>query len=201
MVGLIRAIDRKARRHRYGVGAAPPGDVSAELGSLLTERPSNGIELRFDRRGRAFTPDYAPPSPPVSPSSAARWALAPLSWRDPEIPRIATGRAALRRSATASRRLIWSRAGSASRPARTGPVAGYLQPADGPGRRALYSSLHPVTGDQLLSTSPLEGNDMGYQGTILLGYLLERAPVTAALGIRIGIPVPWASRFGRRVRV
>jgi hypothetical protein len=66
----------------------------------------------------------------------------------------------------------------------------------GLGRLALFAGTHPVTGDQLLSTSPLEITDMGYGEPLLLGYLVARASTTGQLGVRT-VPVPWASRFGQ----
>ncbi len=55
--------------------------------------------------------------------------------------------------------------------------------------------MHPVTGDQLLSTSIIELGAMGYGDHVLLGYLAPSAPVTGHLGVsRVG--VPWALRFG-----
>jgi hypothetical protein len=97
--------------------------------------------------------------------------------------------------------MVFDRSRSRSDAAEAGEVIGYLHANDGPGRRALFSSIHPVTGDQLLSTSEHEGNDMGYLETTKLGYLLERAPMTTVLGIRPGMTVPWASRFARRARI
>jgi len=64
----------------------------------------------------------------------------------------------------------------------------------------LYSSHHPVTGDQLLSSSEWEGSDMGYVGTQLLGWLEPGAPITG--GVEADRPpLPWASRLGRTARV
>jgi hypothetical protein len=70
---------------------------------------------------------------------------------------------------------------------------------DAPGRVALLSAIHPITGDQLLTTSEWEPNDLGYGEPELLGYLDALAPVTGSLELRRR-DVPWASHFGRRVR-
>ena len=201
VLGLVRTVDRDARRHRYGVGGAPSGEVSAELGSLLIGHPRGGVEVRQDRDGRVSTPGYSPLPRQASAADAARWAAAPVTWRDTGVPATATMRAVVRRSATGAMRLLsdHSRSGTAD-PCAT-EVVGFLHSKPGPGRLALYSSMHPVTGDQLLSTSRLEGNDMGYSRTTLLGHLVEQAPVTRRLGIRPAVQVPWASRFGKRARI
>jgi hypothetical protein len=41
---------------------------------------------------------------------------------------------------------------------------------------------------------------MGYGDAELMGYLLDRAPVTGTVGIHRRPEVPWASRVGQRVR-
>jgi len=56
-----------------------------------------------------------------------------------------------------------------------------------------------VTGDQLLTSHPLEAADMGYVETTLLGSLLAAAPMTGRLGVE-DVGVPWASRFGHNAR-
>jgi hypothetical protein len=54
-------------------------------------------------------------------------------------------------------------------------------------------------GDQLLTIRPLAAADMGYVDAVQLGHLVARAPVTGSLGLK-RYAVPWASRFGLRVR-
>ena len=64
-----------------------------------------------------------------------------------------------------------------------------------PGSGPLYSALHPVTGDQLLTRDPQEAFRLGYSEPIVLGELMLSAPLTGRLDhVRFG--VPWASRFG-----
>jgi glycosyltransferase involved in cell wall biosynthesis len=119
-----------------------------------------------------------------------RWAIDPLTWRgfSTPIPRI---RACVRRSLD-SLRLV-GRPRGAGGPA--GQLVGYLRSTPSDGSLPLYSASHPVTGDQLLTTSPRETADLGYERAAVLGYLAPEAPLTGRLGtIRAGIP--WASRFG-----
>ncbi|HKP89852.1 MAG TPA: hypothetical protein VJT75_07725, partial [Thermoleophilaceae bacterium] len=68
-----------------------------------------------------------------------------------------------------------------------------------PSRLPLFSAVHPVTGDQLLTTEPHEAADLGYGDAELLGYLDRVAPVTGRLGTERR-DVPWGSHLGRRVR-
>jgi hypothetical protein len=66
-------------------------------------------------------------------------------------------------------------------------------------RLPLFSAVHPITGDQLLTTDRLEAADLGYGDAELLGYLDPSAPVTGRLGTERR-DVPWGSHLGRRVR-
>jgi hypothetical protein len=78
-------------------------------------------------------------------------------------------------------------------------LVGHLESEPTPRSTVLHSAIHPVTGDQLLSTNPWEANDMGYGISVVLGHIVTRAPVTGTLEPN-GVRVPWASRFGERVR-
>jgi hypothetical protein len=124
--------------------------------------------------------------------SAARWAVAPLAWRDNGVPLRARARAMAGR---ASRALGRGRPVSAAPLARVASI--HVHPT--PSRLPLFSAVHPVTGDQLLTTERLEAADLGYGEPELLGYLDAQAPVTGRLGITPR-EVPWGSHFGRRVR-
>src|SRR5207249_10853456 len=121
-----------------------------------------------------------------------RWVLAPRAWRGLAVGPPARARAALRRAALVVR----------CRPARSSaPVAvvAHVHRNESPGRLPLYSAFHPVTGDQLLATNECEPVDMGYGRAALLGYVDGSAPVTGTLEPQRP-HVPWASRFGQRVR-
>ena len=106
--------------------------------------------------------------------AATRWTLAPLAWRDAGAP-----------LGTRARTTLW-RLGRVfrGRPSFGGPVA----------------AIHPFTGDQLLTTNESEAGDMGYGEAVLIGYLDAVAPVTGHLGVRERPRLPWASRYGQRVR-
>ncbi|MGH2840233.1 MAG: hypothetical protein ACRDKY_05340, partial [Solirubrobacteraceae bacterium] len=78
-------------------------------------------------------------------------------------------------------------------PARL-PGAAHLARQRTDGARPLYSAIHPVTGDQLLSNDPSESSDLGYGAPVLLGYVEAAAPASGSLALARP-PVPWASRF------
>jgi hypothetical protein len=124
-----------------------------------------------------------------------RWVVAPLGWRDSGERPAALLRAALRRAALAAA------AGPPHPPAPDGgPPLGWLHRDPGPGRLPLHSALHPLTGDQLLTTDRWEAVDLGYGEPVLLGHLEAAAPVTGRLGVIARPLLLVASRFGRRVR-
>ena len=61
---------------------------------------------------------------------------------------------------------------------------------------ALFSAVHPVTANQLVTRDPSEARELGYGREQILGYALAVAPVTGTLerppfGIPLGV-----SRFG-----
>jgi glycosyltransferase involved in cell wall biosynthesis/GT2 family glycosyltransferase len=195
LVGLLRSMDPSARRHRYGIGEIPSGHYVSELGALLADPGPATLPVSISPDGRLATADYTPSPETPAWQAVARWVAAPAVWREVEIPAAARTRAVARRAATGAVRMV-----RRPREPAGGPCVGYLHTRPARGRLALYSSLHPVTGDQLLSTGEHEGNDLGYVNTVLIGYLVGGAPETGRLG-----PIPtrpaWASRFGSMARV
>ncbi|HEX8856968.1 MAG TPA: glycosyltransferase [Thermoleophilaceae bacterium] len=196
LLGLVRTVDLDARTHRYGVGAVPPGTVAGELGSLHIQPGDQSIPVWLSADGVFSTDRYTLPSHAPGRKSAAKWAVAPLAWRGsgPLGPRV---RAAVRRGLTAVSALS---GGARAEAERQGAPVGYLHPPDTAVESVpLYSAWLPVTGDQLLTSHPLEAADMGYVETTLLGSLLAAAPMTGRLGVE-DVGVPWASRFGHNAR-
>jgi len=193
-VGLVRAVDLAKRRHVYGVGKIPDGQVAGELGSLLP-RPGVGRKpVWLSRNGKLLPEGPGSGSDRPGLTASARWVLAPLRWNR-RAPLLVNARAISRRAASSAQAMALKR----PRTRAEGEPAGYLFEEEGPGRVPLFSADHPVLDDQLLSVSRLEASDMGYVNTILLGYLQESAPITGRLGLaRVG--VPWASRFGLEAR-
>ena len=186
-------MDTAARRHRYGVGTPPPGSVSLELGALHTERREDSVPvwLAEDRvvvdggvacRAGDRPPGRARAGPPRRSRGAARV------------------RCCRERGPPHAARWTSCRAGGdgADAPRRRAHPHGYLWSSDAPNRRELHLAIHPVTGDQLLTPWPREALDMGYGEVTRLGWV-STVPFTEAREPR-HVDVPWASRFGRRVR-
>jgi hypothetical protein len=153
------------------------------------------VPVRSTTGGRLLFGEPAEPHPAPSALAAARYALAPLGWQG-----VAP---AVTRTMSAGRRAVESLRSVGRRPAEPdrseSAVVGYLFGEHAPGRLPLYVADHPVTGDQLLTRSPLEAADMGYGAARVVGHLLPFAPVTGSLASR-ELAVPWAAKFGTRVR-
>jgi hypothetical protein len=190
LAGLMRSVDLDSRRHRYRLGEAPPGLPAGELGALLTAPVDDCDPVWIDAAGQVFTVSPLGGGRP-SLRAAAAWIVDPLTWTgfSHGAPKL---RASLRR-ALDSARILASAPSVDGRPRRP---AGYVLRSPGEHTLALYGALHPVTGDQLLTTEPDEIDGLGYGHDALLGYLVARAPVTRTLG-PIRPAAPWAARFGQ----
>jgi hypothetical protein len=195
--GLVRALDHAARRHRYAAGQLPPGQVVGELGTLLAPGGGPGVPLWIDADGGVRTPGWPSRAIRAGAWDRLRHVVAPLTWR---------GERGAQRARTAAQRAldVALRAVSDEAPddqaTPPGRPAGFLHAEPGEGRVPLYGGVHPVTGDQLLTSEQWEPVDAGYGDVALLGHLEARAPVTGLLGLHRRVPLPWASRRGLRVR-
>lgn len=191
--GLLRTIDAEPRRHRVAIGTARAGEPTWELGALLDRNPGEGIGVWTDEEGRLHTESYAPTRHPYSVSQTLRWVGAPGSWRGFGRPR-ARARAVARRGVEAIRHTR-RRPGIATRPAGDREPMAWLLPDPGPDRCPLFSAIHPITADQLVTRDPSEARELGYGTAQMLGYALALSPVTGTLR-RPRLSVPWGSRFG-----
>jgi hypothetical protein len=190
LVGLIRSIDHGHRRHRYGAGGRPAGELAGELGALYSAPIGACEPVWIDAQGQVRTAGLPTLEHRPALAAATRWAYDPLTWRNFSSP-------GPKLRATARRAIHLPRLYSA-RPvtaADRGEPAGYLAIAPGPRTVPLFAAVHPVTGDQLLATRRSEFHGIGYREPRLLGYLVASAPVTGTLGITHA-GVPWAARFG-----
>jgi glycosyltransferase involved in cell wall biosynthesis len=192
--GLIRAVDAQRWRHVYSFGDLPGNgdDPPAELGAALATSGGDRVAVWLEGDGRVVTETYdAKATRPRLPRSI-RWTLAPLRWRD-------TGRLPGRMMRVVSRLRRWLGRASAQRrsdPLRDREVVGYLYTTGGVSRLPLFSAIHPITGDQLLSTRRKEASELGYGDPTRLGYLVAAAPLTRVLGWQ-RTPLPWAYRLGK----
>ena len=183
-LGLVRAVDRDLRCHRYAAGALPPGERTGELGALLAERPADdAVPLVLDAEARPRLERR------TSPWAAARWVAEPIAWRRQASVR-ARARSSGRRVLDAVRTERRGRHSSGTR-------VGWLHGSAAPGRTALWSAAHPVLDDVLLTTDPDEARVLGYGEPALLGYLEDSAPLTGIPG-PAAATIPWARHWGRR---
>ncbi len=201
VVGLLRCIDWRARRHVYRVGS--PGDdaLVGELGALhLTVEPES-IALFIDDLGRVSTAAHTQESCTPDTGEVMRWAVAPLAWRGFGHVRGRVRSAGRRGMETTARLRAGSHRRAGSPPGGSGrrTLAGYLYAEPAPGRIELLAAVHPITGDQLLTHHALVAADMGYSPAVSLGFALERAVETGDLEMA-RVSIPWASRFGLEVR-
>jgi hypothetical protein len=196
LVGLLRLLDRRGRRHLYAVGVVPPlagVERIGELGALLRHAEKGSVPVWVDADGRLRTNRYSPRPIDLSPRVLVRWSLAPVRWSD-------LGSWASRLTEVARRTLdafAALRGGRTCAWASAGAPVGHLFSEDGDRRLPLFSTVHPVTGDQLLSTEDQESADLGYNDPVLLGYLQASAPTSGTLGVMCPF-IPWASRFGQQ---
>ena len=189
LLGLVKTVDQAGRRHRYGIGTVPEGELAAELGSLARS-PLRGSIAAEIVDGCLVTDRHRPPAGRPSLRDAARWAAAPAAWRGLASP-AARAKVAARRAGIAVTRLRGARPGA--KPA--GQPSGWLFDRPRPGLVTLFAAYHPVTGDQLLVRHAESAAQLGYREPELLGYLHPEAPLSGQLE-ELPLPIPWARRFG-----
>jgi hypothetical protein len=195
LVGLCRSLDLAERRHRYAVGRMPAGEPVGELGALHTDPGEGSVPLWLTPDDRVAIGDGHAHADAPDLSDVLHWIAAPAAWRGFG-QHSARARSVMRRARDA-RNVVGKTARAAA--VTAGPPAGYGHFGPGPGRVPLYAARHPATGDQLLTSYPLEAQDMGYVDLALLAWINDAAPVTGATGIR-RVGVPWASRYGLEAR-
>ncbi len=190
LLGLVKTVDHRARRHRYAVGSVPEGEPIGELGALAESELQGSIAV-WIVDGFLVTERHRPAVGRPGLLAAARWALEPAAWGG-LASLLSRARVLVRRSAVSATRLAKPR-----RPVAQpgGKPVGWLYDTARPGHTPLYASYHPVNGDQLLTRSPEDAAQMGYGPPELVGFLRLAAPVTGDLDQR-PLAVPWARRFG-----
>ncbi len=183
--GLVRAVEGSVR-HVYGVGERPRAEMSGELGALAGVPGHGHTPVWLTAQGRLVTEEPAPQARP-SPRDALRWVGEPAGWG---------GDGAIVRARAAASRTLRSARTLRAEPAPSAPPAGepaaWLVP-EGSDTVPLYEAVHPVTGDQLLSTDSGEAQALGYSDNRLMGHLVAAAPVTGVLGLRT-VDLAWTRR-------
>jgi glycosyltransferase involved in cell wall biosynthesis len=190
LVGLVKVADAVARRHRYGVGEIPAGQLVGELGAVAESGLQGGIPV-WIVDGYLVTNQYRPPMRKPHGRAAERWILEPISWRDigplPDRLKVMARRGV---QSVESRRNL-----DGTSPGPQGDPAGWLFDAARADLVALFASHHPVTGDQLLTRSVEDAVQMGYEDTQMLGFMVPAAPLTGDTDHH-PTAVPWARRSG-----
>lgn len=191
LVGLVKTVDLQHRRHRYALGSVPTGQLAGELGALA-ESGLQGSIAAWIVDGQLVTEHHTPPPRRPRPLRATRWALEPAaSWRGIATKRERT-RAMLRRSALGAANLVGR---SSEIPTPSGDPAAWLFAEFRPTLSPLFAAYHPVTGDQLLSRSPGDAGELGYDPPTLLGFIRLTGPVTGHTA-QSHLPLPWGRRLG-----
>ena len=160
-VALYRQLDDRSGKHRYAAGLLDGGLPKVAIGSLFSSSGIDLIALRHLDDGRLATDLTIPGRATRDPRRLARWvARSPASDTGPY------------RSPTArARSLARHRFERRARDGR-GRTLGWLKGEGSPGARPLFSTTHPVTGDQLVTFNLQEASAYGYAFDGLLGYAI-----------------------------
>ena len=180
VVSLQRQVDLGDWRHRYS--AAAPAEIGGGVSlGLLGRRPSpRHLALRLRSDGRLASELCVPGRASRDPQKLGRWLVEPVVFGDS---------AAARRAGAGSRlRHLARGAGSRRLADDEGEVMGYLQRQNGPGSSTLYSTIHPVTGDQMVTRFPEQAGEQGYVLDGILGSIFD--PNEDGEIERIA-PLPW----------
>jgi hypothetical protein len=185
VVSLSRQVDYATWRHTYR--AQPPGEAveGVELGGLRRYPGPGLVALRLRSDGRLASELVDPGRASRDPRKICRWLGEPLA---------ADSQASTRMRGVASRLRHFVRHYRARRLAdEEGVTLGYLPRQVMPGCSVLYSTIHPVTGDQLATRVPQEAIDAGYVMDGILGAIFDPPGDAAAPSEKM----PWA-RIPRR---
>lgn len=160
---LHREVDIGSGRHGYAVDSAGRRPGAIALGSVLTSPDRDLVALRLRADGRLATELAHPGRASRDPRRLARWvAKSPPSgdagryWAPP-----ARARFLIRN--WAGRRLNGD----------SGTTIGWLKREGLRGSHPLFSTTHPVTGDQLVTCTPAEAIELGYLPDGVLGFVVE----------------------------
>ena len=161
VVALYRRLDEKSGQHLYSVEPSAGESPVATVGSLFDSPGMDRIELRLRKDGRLSTDLAYPGRATRDPRELARWVVrSPASDTGPY------------RSPTArARNLVRHRIGHRASDDR-GVTLGWLQREGSPVAHPLFSTTHPVTGDQLVTCNPQEAIAFGYLFDGILGFIL-----------------------------
>lgn len=170
VVSLRRRADARGWRHSYSVGTLDEGPGEGDIGSLRRYPGPEMIALRLRPDGRLDSELCVPGRASRDPRKIARWIAGPR--RSPVGIKGAASRARYLTLHHRARRLAGN----------DGETLGYLCRENIPGCSTLFSTIHPVTGDQLVTRFPQEATDEGYLMDGILGAIFDPPSGDAASG-------------------
>jgi len=172
VVSLLRQADAHAWRHSYSAGAVGGDLKGANLGSLRRYPGPEMIALRLRPDGRLDSELCAPGRASRDPRKIARWVVGPL--------RADRGLAARKKGVVARVHHLIRHHRARRLSGGEGETLGYLRRENISGSSTLYSTVHPVTGDQLVTRFPQEAIDAGYVMDGILGAIFDPPTSDAA---------------------
>jgi glycosyltransferase involved in cell wall biosynthesis len=162
---LRRRVDPERRRHTYSAESPTAGGDGVSIGSLQHHPGPGLVALRLRSDGRLASELCTPGRASRDPRKLGRWLAEPAVFGDSAGSRAGGVQARLRQLAR--------RAGARRQQQGEGVVLGYLRRENGPGSRTLSSTIHPVTGDQLVTCFPEQAQAQGYVLDGILGSIFE----------------------------
>lgn len=157
------------------------------LGSLYGNLDEGLVALRLRDDGRLATDDVSPGRASRDPRKIGRWIGGSAGWN---------GRRRSPAAIEARARHLALHFHGRKLTADGGATLGWLRQEDAPGCSALFSTTHPVTGDQLVTRFAQSAIDLGYLVDGVLGYVLVAGAddeSTEEAGM-----TPWARRAKAR---
>jgi glycosyltransferase involved in cell wall biosynthesis len=162
---LRRQVDRGSWRHSYRVDSSDEAPDGEPVGSLQRHAGPGLVALRLRPDGRLSSELCTPGRASRDPRKVGRWLAEPLVFGRDVAARVKGTQARLRHLALRAR---------TRRPIdEDGVILGYLRRQNGPGSSTLYSTVHPVTGDQLVTRFPQRAVELGYVLDGVLGSILD----------------------------
>ena len=161
VVALYRRLDDESGQHLYSAEPSDGESPMATVGSLFNAPGMDRIALRLREDGRLTTDLARPGRATRDLHELARWvARSPASDTGPY-------RSPMVRARTLVRHRLGRRLSNDA-----GVTLGWLEREGSPGAQPLFSTTHPVTGDQLVTRNPQEAVAYGYSFDGVLGFIL-----------------------------
>lgn len=165
VVSLRRTVDDRTWRRHYTVGSVGEQSDGVEVGSLCRHPGPELIPLRLRPDGRLDSELCMPGRASRDPRKIVRWVTDPLRADSSSAGRMRGIASRVRHLALHHRARRMSGA--------DGETIGYLPRQSIAGCSTLYSTIHPVTGDQLVTRFPQEAIEAGYLMDGILGAIFD----------------------------